>query len=110
LNKNPNIPVRKLLFILVAVFLFNLPEAVVQKAKNVAISGKSIKFRRTNSLNVSTESIFIVDGVITNDIDGIAPEAVRKIEVLRGPVVCLRNQRIEWCDNNYPYDREGLTR
>jgi TonB-dependent SusC/RagA subfamily outer membrane receptor len=51
----------------------------------VEVSGKSIKIRGSNSLNVSTEPLFVVDGVITEDIDGISPESVSKIEVLKGP-------------------------
>ena len=35
--------------------------------------------------SVSTEPLFVVDGVITSEIDGIAPETVSKIEVLKGP-------------------------
>ncbi len=55
------------------------------RVPGVEVSGKSIKIRGTNSLNVSTEPLFVVDGVITEDIDGISPETVSKIEVLKGP-------------------------
>ena len=55
------------------------------RVPGVDVSGKSIKIRGTNSLNVSTEPLFVVDGVITEDIDGISPETVSKIEVLKGP-------------------------
>lgn len=55
------------------------------RVPGVEVSGKSIKIRGTNSLNVSTEPLFVVDGVITSEIDGIAPETVSKIEVLKGP-------------------------
>ena len=49
------------------------------------VSGRSIKVRGTNSLNVSTEPLFVVDGVIVREIDDIAPETVKSIEVLKGP-------------------------
>lgn len=55
------------------------------RVSGVEVSGKSIKIRGTNSLNVSTEPLFVVDGVITDDIDGIDPGTVSKIEVLKGP-------------------------
>ena len=55
------------------------------RVPGVDVSGKSIKIRGSNSLNVSTEPLFVVDGVITDDIDGISPETVSKIEVLKGP-------------------------
>lgn len=51
----------------------------------VEVSGKSIKIRGANSLNVSTEPLFVVDGVIVNGIDDVAPETVKSIEVLKGP-------------------------
>lgn len=55
------------------------------RVPGVDVSGKSIKIRGSNSLNVSTEPLFVVDGVITEDIDAISPETVSKIEVLKGP-------------------------
>lgn len=55
------------------------------RVPGVEVSGKSIRIRGTNSLNISTEPLFVVDGVITGDIDGIAPETVSSIEVLKGP-------------------------
>jgi TonB-dependent SusC/RagA subfamily outer membrane receptor len=55
------------------------------RVAGVEVSGKSIKIRGTNSLNVSTEPLFVVDGVIVKEIDDIAPETVKSIEVLKGP-------------------------
>jgi len=55
------------------------------RVPGVEVSGKSIRIRGSNSLNVSTEPLIVVDGVITKDIDGIAPETVKSIEVLKGP-------------------------
>lgn len=55
------------------------------RVPGVEVSGKSIRIRGANSLNVSTEPLFVVDGVITGDIEGIAPETVSSIEVLKGP-------------------------
>ena len=55
------------------------------RVPGVDVSGKSIKIRGSNSLNVSTEPLFVVDGVITEDIEGISPETVSRIEVLKGP-------------------------
>jgi len=55
------------------------------RVAGVEVSGKSIRIRGTNSLNVSTEPLFVVDGVIVREIDDIAPETVKSIEVLKGP-------------------------
>jgi TonB-dependent SusC/RagA subfamily outer membrane receptor len=51
----------------------------------VEVSGNSIKIRGSSSLNVSTEPLFVVDGVIVNSLDDIAPQTVKSIEVLKGP-------------------------
>jgi TonB-dependent SusC/RagA subfamily outer membrane receptor len=51
----------------------------------VEVSGKSIKIRGVNSLNISTEPLFVVDGVIVNEIADIDPVMVKSIEVLKGP-------------------------
>jgi len=51
----------------------------------VEVSGKSIKVMGSSSLNVSTEPLFVVDGVIVNSIDDISPQDVKSIEVLKGP-------------------------
>ena len=50
----------------------------------VEVSGKSIKVMGSSSLNVSTEPVFVVDGVIVNSIDDISPQTVKSIEVLKG--------------------------
>jgi TonB-dependent SusC/RagA subfamily outer membrane receptor len=55
------------------------------RVPGVEVSGKSIKIRGANSLNVSTEPLFVVDGIIVNSIDHISPDNVQSIEVLKGP-------------------------
>jgi len=55
------------------------------RVPGVNVSGKNITVRGVSSLNVSTEPLFVVDGVIVNAIDDIAPETVKSIEVLKGP-------------------------
>ncbi len=55
------------------------------RVAGVEVSGKSIRIRGINSLNVNTEPLFVVDGVIVKTIDDIAPETVKSIGVLKGP-------------------------
>lgn len=55
------------------------------RVAGVEVSGKSIRIRGSNSLNVSNDPLFVVDGVIVKTIDDIAPETVKSIEVLKGP-------------------------
>lgn len=51
----------------------------------VEVSGTSIRIRGERSLHVSNEPIFVVDGVIVNSIEGISPQIVKSIKVLKGP-------------------------
>jgi TonB-dependent SusC/RagA subfamily outer membrane receptor len=50
----------------------------------VEVSDKNIRIRGASSLNVSTEPLFVVDGVIVNNIEDISPQDVKSIEVLKG--------------------------
>ena len=59
----------------------------------VEVSGKSIKIMGSSSLNVSTEPLFVVDGVIVNSIEDISPQAVKSIEVLKGPDATVYGNR-----------------
>jgi TonB-dependent SusC/RagA subfamily outer membrane receptor len=59
----------------------------------VEVSGKSIKIMGSSSLNVSTEPLFVLDGVIVNTIEDIAPQTVKSIEVLKGPAASVYGTR-----------------
>lgn len=59
----------------------------------VEVSGKSIKIMGSSSLNVSTEPLFVVDGVIVNTIEDISPQTVKSIEVLKGPDATVYGNR-----------------
>jgi len=59
----------------------------------VEVSGKSIKVMGSSSLNVSTEPIFVVDGIIVINIDDISPQTVKSIEVLKGPEATVYGTR-----------------
>jgi TonB-dependent SusC/RagA subfamily outer membrane receptor len=55
------------------------------RVPGVEVSGKSIRIRGSNSLNVSTEPLFVLDGVIVRTIDQVSPDNVKSIEILKGP-------------------------
>ena len=63
----------------------NIYEMIRGRFPGVEVSGNSIKIYGSSSLNVSTEPLFVVDGVIVNSIDDINPQTVKSIEVLKGP-------------------------
>jgi len=59
----------------------------------VEVSGKSIKIMGSSSLNVSTEPLYVVDGVIVNSIEDISPQSVKSIGVLKGPDATVYGNR-----------------
>jgi TonB-dependent SusC/RagA subfamily outer membrane receptor len=59
----------------------------------VEVSGTSIKISGSSSLNASTEPLFVVDGIIVNSIEDIAPQTVKSIEVLKGPEASVYGMR-----------------
>lgn len=63
------------------------------RVAGVEVSGKSIKIMGSSSLNVSTEPLFVVDGVIVNTIEDISPQTVKSIEVLKGPAATVWGMR-----------------
>lgn len=71
----------------------NIYDMIRGRVPGVEVSDRSIKIRGTNSLNISTEPLFVVDGVIVNSIDDIAPETVKSIEVLKGPDASIYGTR-----------------
>lgn len=71
----------------------NIYDMIRGRFPGVQVSGTSIKIDGSSSLNVSTEPLFVVDGVIVNTIDNIDPQTVKSIEVLKGPEATLYGTR-----------------
>ncbi|HBE42786.1 MAG TPA: hypothetical protein DDW27_16600 [Bacteroidales bacterium] len=63
----------------------NIYDMIRGRFAGVEVTGKSIRVMGSSSLNVSTEPLFVVDGVIVNSIEDISPQTVKSIEVLKGP-------------------------
>lgn len=60
----------------------------------VTVSGRSIRIQGgVNSLMSSTEPLFVVDGVVVSSIDGIIPESVSSIEILKGSSAAIYGSR-----------------
>jgi TonB-dependent SusC/RagA subfamily outer membrane receptor len=59
----------------------------------VVIDGTRILIRENTSMMSSNEPLFVVDGVPTNSIDGIQPQMVRRIEVLKGSAASIYGSR-----------------
>jgi len=63
----------------------NIYDMIRGRFPGVEVNGKSIKVMGSSSLNVSTEPLFVVDGVIVKSLDDIVPQTVNTIEILKGP-------------------------
>jgi TonB-dependent SusC/RagA subfamily outer membrane receptor len=59
----------------------------------VRISGKSIKIQNSSSIYMSTEPLFIVDGISVKSIDDIPPQMVKSIEFLKGASASIYGSR-----------------
>jgi TonB-dependent starch-binding outer membrane protein SusC len=59
----------------------------------VRISGKSIKIQNSSSIYMSTEPLFIVDGITVQTIDNIPPQMVKSIEFLKGASASIYGSR-----------------
>jgi TonB-dependent SusC/RagA subfamily outer membrane receptor len=63
------------------------------RVPGVEVSGTSIKVMGSSSLVVSSEPLFVVNGVIVKSIDNISPQTVKTIEVLKGPAASVYGTR-----------------
>lgn len=59
----------------------------------VIVSGTSIKIQGASSLTLSTEPLFVVDGVTVSSIDDIQPQMVKSIQVLKGSSASIYGSR-----------------
>jgi TonB-dependent SusC/RagA subfamily outer membrane receptor len=59
-------------------------EMIRGEVPGVEVIGKSIKIQNSFSYQLSTEPLFVVDGIIVPQIDGISPLDVKSIEILKG--------------------------
>lgn len=71
----------------------NIYEMIAGKVSGVMVSGTSITIRGKSSFNLSTEPLFVVDGVITNSIENIIPNDVDNISILKGSESAIYGSR-----------------
>jgi TonB-dependent SusC/RagA subfamily outer membrane receptor len=67
----------------------NIYEMIRGRVPGVEVNGTSIVIRGVSSLTLSSEPLFVVDGVIVPSIDGIDPQMVESIEVLKGAAASI---------------------
>jgi TonB-dependent SusC/RagA subfamily outer membrane receptor len=59
----------------------------------VQVNGTSITVQGVSSLTLSTEPLFVVDGIVVNSIDYISPISVKSIEILKGSAASIYGSR-----------------
>ena len=71
----------------------NIYDMIRGKVPGVQVTGRKITIRGVNSINPSTDPLFVVDGVIVNTIDHISPSQVKSITVLKGSDAAIYGSR-----------------
>jgi TonB-dependent SusC/RagA subfamily outer membrane receptor len=71
----------------------NIYDMIRGELPGVQVRGKSILIQGPSSINLSTEPLLVVDGVIINSIDDISPRDVKSIEVLKGAAASIYGSR-----------------
>lgn len=63
------------------------------KVPGVDVRGNKITIRGVNSIMLSSDPLFVVDGVVVSSIDNINPRDVKSIVVLKGPEAAIYGSR-----------------
>lgn len=71
----------------------NIYDMIQGKVPGVQVNGNKITIRGVNSINLSTDPLFVVDGVVVNSIDNISPRQVKSISVLKGSDASIYGSR-----------------
>lgn len=66
---------------------------ILKGTPGVMVNGNSIKIQGVSSFNLSTEPLFVVDGMVVETIDGISPSMIESITVLKGASTSIYGSR-----------------
>jgi len=59
----------------------------------VQVNGRKVIIQGASSIMSSTDPLFVVDGVVTNNVDDINPQTVKSIEILKGASAAIYGSR-----------------
>lgn len=71
----------------------NIYDMIRGKVPGVQVTGNTIVIRGNNSINLSSDPLLVVDGIVVNSIDNINPRQVKSITVLKGPDASIYGSR-----------------
>jgi TonB-dependent SusC/RagA subfamily outer membrane receptor len=57
------------------------------------VNGNSIQIQGSSSFNLSTEPLFVVDGIVVESVENISPTMVENITVLKGASASIYGSR-----------------
>jgi len=71
----------------------NIFDLIRGRFPGVAVSNGAVVIRGVNSINLSSEALYVVDGVIMSDISWVRPCEVRSIDVLKDGISAMYGSR-----------------
>ena len=71
----------------------NIYDMIRGEIPGVQVNGNRIMIQGPTSINLSTDPLLVVDGVIVGSIDDISPQQVKSIEVLKGSAASIYGSR-----------------
>lgn len=71
----------------------NVYDMLKGEIPGVQVIGRSIRVQGASSLTLSTEPLFVVDGMVVSSIDNIQPSMVKSVEVLKGSAASIYGSR-----------------
>jgi TonB-dependent SusC/RagA subfamily outer membrane receptor len=71
----------------------NIYDMIRGEVPGVQVNGKSIMIQGPSSINLSSEPLFVVDGMVVTSIDEIRPQQVKSIEILKGASASIYGSR-----------------
>jgi TonB-dependent SusC/RagA subfamily outer membrane receptor len=71
----------------------NIYDLLAGEIPGVQVTGKNIQIQGPSSLNLSTEPLLVVDGIVVSSIDDISPRIVKSVEVLKGAAASIYGSR-----------------
>jgi TonB-dependent SusC/RagA subfamily outer membrane receptor len=71
----------------------NIYDMIKGEVPGVQVNGKTIQIQGPSSFNMSSEPLYVVDGMVVTSIDDIRPQQVKSIEILKGPSASIYGSR-----------------
>jgi TonB-dependent SusC/RagA subfamily outer membrane receptor len=71
----------------------NIYDMIRGEVAGVQVMGNSIRIQGVGSLNLSTEPLYVVDGMVVSSIAEIQPYNVKSIEILKGSSASIYGSR-----------------